>query len=345
MYYFLLGFFLYLFCIIYILRDTKKITNIVICIVLIFLTLMIGFRYDVGVDYLSYERIFLEEWNDFGLEPFYTLINYIVMKANGEFYLVMMISIFITNLFVGIYLKRLKWKPTLILFSLFIYTVSSLFLFTNGVRQGIAISIVFYSVVYIEQKNFKRFFICILLASLFHVSAIVMLILYFIKIKFSKILYLALIFIAYIFVQTEMINKFLNIVVPYIPYYNFYLYTGFLESQSTDVLALGVLVKVLISIYITFINKEENILITFYQIGILLNILAISTFMVARVGFYFYIFDMVVIPMVLMQIKSKLIRRISFIVIFILFLALFIKMLLISPEESNLVYKWIFDIY
>lgn len=71
--------------------------------------------------------------------------------------------------------------------SIFIYlTLTSYLIFFNGARQGLAVSISVISIQFIINRNLTRFVICILIASLFHRTALILIPFYYIlRIQFT----------------------------------------------------------------------------------------------------------------------------------------------------------------
>lgn len=344
MYYFLLFILLYFLFVSIILRKSIYLTPIILFLVMAFITIMMGFRYDVGIDYLNYYLKFLYRWDEFESDPSYTVINYVVTKLGLEFYLVTLISIFITHLFIYIYIVRYNFSPPLAILALTIYTASNLFLYANGMRQGIAVSIVLFASIYVYKKKLLPFILLILLASTFHFSAIFMLVLYFIRFRIDFWKYLLLIFISYLLVATGAINLILKEVTVYIPRYDFYAATELLDADKDSILALGVLLKVIISLVLIYFYKGKyNIIIVYYQIGVILNVLSIGTFMIGRLGYYFYIFDMVAIPYIINKLYPGKNINWLFYLVFASYFILLVKMLILTPENGNLIYKWYFN--
>lgn len=150
------------------------------------LSLLSGLRYNVGVDFQEYERIFeLVRTSDFNSAP---LINLLVKffsyftESNLPIFLVLSIST--TYLFLNFIFKYSKDHfVSLLLFLCFggFYLASF-----NHVRQLLAVSIFLFSIRFILDRKFTKYLICICLASLAHYSALLLLpFFYIVKLKFS----------------------------------------------------------------------------------------------------------------------------------------------------------------
>src|SRR5690606_19464441 len=88
---------------------------------------------------------------------------------------------FTSALFViSIYLFVIKRFSNNYILSVFIYITFGFYTFLfNGLRQGIAMAVCFLALPYLINKNKLKYFLLIVIASLFHTSAWVMLPFYF----------------------------------------------------------------------------------------------------------------------------------------------------------------------
>lgn len=163
---------------------------------IIFLTLLgliipilIGsFRYFVGTDYRAYLNIYEKTHNysliDIFMEKkevlFLIIIKIASLFSNSQVIFAIMSFLTITTLYFTIlnYKEKLSLGFMFFLY-LFMYFTSSF----NLVKQSLAVVLVAYSYRFIFERNMKKFVIFILIASLFHISALFFLPFYFI---FSK---------------------------------------------------------------------------------------------------------------------------------------------------------------
>lgn len=143
-----------------------------IWIKLCFLTMALvgGFRYQVGIDYISYENIFFQD-NIVGYnksEIGYKLLLYIAYYVNGTPQMVFLFASCLTCYFVYKFVEmECDNKP---LSTIIYLCLGPMYFFSwNGVREGIAISIFLYALHYLE-KDWKKYIVVISLAGLFHYS-------------------------------------------------------------------------------------------------------------------------------------------------------------------------------
>ena len=171
-----------------------------ICGFFIFLlTIISGFRYDVGMDFPNYELMYNDPnhpMNNF-LEPSWIFISKIMHFLNLKSVFWFIFTSFIINMNI---LKSLYRYSKSFIFSVCLYIVSTEYYFQsmNIVRQYFAISIIFGFIhLYIERKYLKFLFV-IIVAALFHPSAFFTIPFFLIGIiKFPPFILTLLLFISY----------------------------------------------------------------------------------------------------------------------------------------------------
>lgn len=149
-------------------------------------------RYYVGTDYGTYlyihellsnlnffEYLSLEDNN---IEPGYYALIQVVNLIGLESWFSLAVSSAITIIVAYIAIKKLAPQSTAIAFFLYL-TILLPFTF-NGVRQGIAMSLIMLALSYALTSKPVKYTFSVLLASMFHLSALLMLPLYFIR-KFT----------------------------------------------------------------------------------------------------------------------------------------------------------------
>jgi len=119
----------------------------------------------------------------------------------------------------------------------------------------------------------------------------------------------------------------------------------YIFNENINILSFGVLLNVIfIFILYYFTNEDKNNLdVNYYLIGIIINVLAISSFMFDRIGIYFFIFGISAIPKMIQSIEKKELRFIFFNIALIVALVFFTQSLFLNPQELMLDYKSIFS--
>lgn len=140
---------------------------------------------NVGADTLVYREVFNSLKNVPLNETFsvyrkfehgYQLLTYFFSNVFGSFNLYLFfISVFI-YVVLGYIIYKFSLNP---FFSYVLYIVLGLFDFNlSGLRQSLAMSIVLFSIVFLLNRKFIRFFLTILAASLFHKTALIFIVIY-----------------------------------------------------------------------------------------------------------------------------------------------------------------------
>lgn len=159
-------------------RSTFANKNILYTIVIFICSIVIGLRYNVGVDFLNYEYIYTNQYFE-DVESGYALINKFLfslgLPSPSIFILVAFLQLFLFAK--GVENINQKYLP---LAFFFYFTTLYFFLTLNGMRQTLAFSIFVYSIKFITNKQLLKYIITLLLASTIHKSALTLIPFYFI---------------------------------------------------------------------------------------------------------------------------------------------------------------------
>lgn len=152
--------------------------------VLVIFIMIAGLRWRVMVDTPNYIYNFyhvypsLEEFSfvdyPIGKDPFYVLINSLVISLGGRFYWVQLIEASFVNILVFKYFKR---HSNSIFTCLFFYYITCYFGYSmETMRASFTFAICLYANDYILEKKWIKGYLLLLLAIMFHAQAIVMLV-------------------------------------------------------------------------------------------------------------------------------------------------------------------------
>lgn len=160
----------------------QKSVKWLLAILIVGMSLFIGFRFYVGTDYASYYRTYFRysrmSWgelirvDDPALRIIAKLSSYLVDSPITMFTIAAFIfcTLFVTSIYK--YTERFCY-------SMFLFVCSGTFLDAfNGVKQASAIAIIFFGLRFIKERQFVKYLITILIATLFHSTAILMILLY-----------------------------------------------------------------------------------------------------------------------------------------------------------------------
>ena len=256
------------------------------------LTFIASVRFDVGWDYQTYyhavDEFFLPTLSRF--EPLCLSIALLSVWAGNPYIFFIITSCIIYPLAFYSF-KHYSISPVI---SLIVYVGLFYLSSYSIVRQAIAISICLYAYKYIQRRIFAKYVFCILIASLFHYSAIIALVIYpiYYRIKFKFVIIGLLIVLIFK-------NALLGILS------NYGIYSNYI-AQLNDFKGGGMTRYFYMIIFISFFliikrrgySIEEQRLLSIVSVGLFTPYLLGST-MGERVGFYFLIYYCYLIPLLL----------------------------------------------
>lgn len=191
------------------------------------LILFVGTRLETGDDWGEYTKVFdkiplvSDLWNDngmfllFRMEPGYILFNSVIKSFGGSINEVFLLSSIVVISLFFVFQKRYTLLPFLavLLYMRYGYMQFNMMF----VRQGIAISIFFYSLKYIEDKKIIKYLLINILSSLFHSSLLIVLPLYFvINRRYSNIFLCTVVFISVLLSFFDWMGAILSFFPPFI---------------------------------------------------------------------------------------------------------------------------------
>jgi len=323
---FLLGFFF--------LKKRKKTMLFLISTVLVFFA---GFRYNVGVDYPNYVKIFdgvrYYDTREIGFKYFVDFLHYLGVSSQMMFLLLAIVMQILVYKII-LYYSSNYW------FSIVIFLlIPPFYLETfNGIRQSIATGFFLYSLQFIEQKKLKHYFISnIICAFFFHESILFVMFLFpIINKNFSiknKIFILLGVFV---------FNLFLDLLISYTPYANYLEIDKKVEISSfTYILFFSIALMVLFEKKLPdfkhrriLLNLNYFSLLTLFLVLIQSKDVLIQMFM--RFNNYFFFGFIILIPNLVMAIKNHQTRLVSYIFIIGFSLYYFFITLINSGKHYNL---------
>ena len=283
--------------------------------------LLCGLWNNVGIDYNNYVRLFersneldyaaFSESNGFWtVEPSFYIFSRISMFLTGSSWLLFTIYSSIIVVFFFLALKRLK-TPYLGM-SMFLY-LTIYFLFNMSLmRQGAAISVSFFAATYLLDKKYLPFIGIVLLASLFHFSALLMLLMIPITaiLKRDKSNLLTIGGIALVGILIISLPSLIDIVSS-LPLFDKYVYLSNKGREEifigqTFLLQLGIMLLCLFLYKKTLrVHREVYLLFPMMLIGIVAYSLNFRINYASRLSYYFLISSSVILPYSVSLFKEK----------------------------------------
>jgi hypothetical protein len=312
-------------------KDQKKYLLFIILLLLIFQD---GFRWETGSDWVPYydffyNKISIVKWSTF--EPGYVLLNIAVYYLLPNYTCFLIIHAILIYFF---YISSIKKYTNIPIITILIFYCSFIgYLGMN--RQHIALAICLFSFQFIITKQFNKFLFWVLIATSFHLTAILFLFIYFLNRPIPKIFFVISIlaaiilnpFIAFLFKQ----------LLSNLPFFIAFKLKHALEDEATNTniaTIFGITKRVLIFVLL-YIKKEKlkeiipsiEVMLNVYFLSIIIYIMfnnSIQVF-VGRGNLYFgSLFEIFLMPCFLFLVKKNSGRYIvySFIII-IMFLTFF----------------------
>lgn len=335
-YYILLAILFFMFILQKIISKNKNILYIFIAGVLLFI--VIGFRdYSVGTDTLTYLNLYLISGdyvksyfiNPPGLQSeclFFITTNLIrITGASPRIYFIIT-AIFI-SFSISLFLKRYSKCPFL---SYWLYiTLGMLGISMSALRQILAICITLYSFDYLIKGKRIKYIISVLIASLFHFSAIWILPVYLlrnIKLSLKERIFFLISSVSGAFLMKDFIILFLyRIGGDYSRYYD--------RVNTNGTSPLVVIVAIAISAIgaVLYEKKKEvngvdvfSIIYVFSCINCIILMLSLNIDILSRLAYYFGIINIILLSNAIDAVKNKYLKLIMFLFCMIISLSQFV---------------------
>ena len=285
----------------------KKIKNLsiiyAILVALVFITIS-GLRRGIGDTgmYMHSYRLMVQypDSTDFSRDAGFTAFSFILSQISSNPQTLIFVVALITN---SLNIRMLyKYKSYLEL-QIYLYMASGYFTVTmNGIRQCFAAALVFICTKFIVNGDFKKYLIFILLISLFHGSALIMIPIYFIVRQKAwsknviKLIFLACIGVIFYDLLSEVLFKALqNTQYGY--------YSEFQEGGSSVIRTIVNAVPVILA-YIKRDELEEkwpesNVFINMSLINVIFVAFGMMNWIFNRFCLYFELYNFILLPFII----------------------------------------------
>lgn len=288
-------------------------------------SLITGIRWNVGTDFQGY----LEIYNDIhkgwklnrNIEPGFLLITDLFANLNIHYTFYFGFLAFLQLFFFYFAFKDEKYLLPLI--GVFIIFGGQYHMWVNGTRQSIAACIFVFSIHFIVKRQLFKYILTIFFASLFHQSALILLLFYFIPLKnyFKNKLFTTTLLIVSIFIGlTPTWLSYTNIIEQLfilLGYDNYATRLDFLITENATVMAFGprrvaqtILYLILIWTFQGYYRKNKNNkILLFYNLMILgaihHNLFANASNIFMRPTYYLTIFTPIITSYLLVDLYNR----------------------------------------
>lgn len=314
----------------------------------IFLSLMVMLRdVNIGNDTITYVSSYLRYTQgdtESRMEPGFLIMNKICKFCFESPYSIIVVTGGISMSLYYIFIRKYSnWTFFSVILFVFIgYFDSNM----NLIRQSIAVGILCYSYRFLISKNLLGFITSVLIATSFHTTAIIFIFTWFVfRLKISKksLLIFAILTISIYLFFSIVLSSVLSIIGKY---------EGYQESSYGEggklgsYFAVSIYIVFFIIIYIIyrlvgkikFQQRRLDSLIMICLMGFGLQIISFNFNIISRIAMYFNIFQILLIPKVLMLLSHK--NRIIISTILFTALNLYFWTKITLRPEWNLVYPY-----
>jgi len=304
-----------------------------------------GFRFSVGTDYWGYYRAYDRYINQFWI----SIITYdepgikLIAKLSSYVYNNPATLFFFSSLItVGLSVKTISKYSDMFLFSILLYfLIGPWYGSLNGVRQYLALAVLFAGHRFIIERNIKKYALVVLLAGSFHITALLMIVLYFIPLKKLKLKHI-LVMIAMtllILASYGMVFKLVGTLKNEAIILNAYMTTR-VNILRVLVSLAPVILYVFLRLKKTAFSKTDYFYINIMFVNVAIMFATLNSAYLARFGIYTNIYVVLGLPVLLRNknISNAVLLRIFAIICYSLY-----GYIAISKSGSLNDFQWIFN--
>lgn len=277
---------------------------------LVSLVLVSGLRSNIGDTYFykhtyeinTFTWEFIQSQKDIG----FGILQMLLKSISDDPQVLIFTTALITNTLIVIVLYKYSRMLEL---SLYVYITGGLFLVSmNGMRQVLAAAIAFTALKYIVNGNLKRYILVILIASLFHQSALVLLPIYFlVQFKaWSKATVALLIFSVVIVIGFEQFSSLLFSAIEDTQYGDYENFTeGGASALRVAVFGAPILLAYIGKDKLREIFPQSDYIVNLCLIGLVFMIVSTQNWIFARFSIYFTLYQLILVSWVVKLFRPR----------------------------------------
>lgn len=315
-------------------------------------------HYSVGKDIEVYalsdfmsvknQKSIVSVFTSFGSERLYYLFDYVISKLFGNFRFFLFFHQFIISLLVYKIALSEKNKGNFLLY-IFSYLLLTYNLTFNIIRQSLSIFIVLYSYKYLESRENIKYVIGVIIASMFHTSALICLLFPFIRIVSSwkhKYFYI-IVTSTVIIISYYYLNSILNFVGN--NFSAFRHYSHYIDIfDKTNLSKLYLYTKIFMMMFFLFFssyvckidrkNKNNSFLIYMCILDVVLFYACAFVKYGYRFSYYFYAFNIYFIPRLYNTIQNKFNKKVYILLVVVILITHWVIRNVIVGYDSTVPY-------
>ena len=278
---------------------------------LLLLVLAMGLRYNVGIDYPTYEEIYNNPFSDqaIAIEPIWNFANDILRSFGFKSRVFFLLTSIVT--IVGYYKCIKKISPSFYV-SIILFIISGLYFESaNMVRQYVAMSLLFCSFSDFIEKHWLRYLVWTAAATMFHTSVLLVIPLIILStFHYSKWILWGVWTVSFVF-GNNLLNYLISNFLPFLYEISSYQYEidDFDSGVSSGSLKMfynmiAIFVLVLYSKY-SPINRTVFVLTNMFLLGVVIYNICYLFMPARRLYFYFFPYLIILFPYCISYFKRK----------------------------------------
>ncbi|MBD1378864.1 EpsG family protein [Metabacillus arenae] len=314
--------------------------KLLILFTIVSLVLVSGLRNTIGDTYFYmhlYEtQNFTWEYVLENKDPGFSVLQMILKSITNDPQILLFITALVTNLLIVMTLYK---YTKMIELSIYVYITSGMFIVSmNGVRQFLAAAIIFWTTKFLMDGKFKEYLITVLIASTFHISAMVLIPIYFLvrREAWTKVTFILLTGSIFIVMGFNEFSELLFSLLKDTQYGN---YSNFAEGGANKIRVLVDSVPIIIAFLgrhkLRQLWPKSDIIVNLSMISLLFMIIATQNWIFARFNIYFSLYNLILISWIVCLFKENNKKFIYYSLLVCYFLYFFYEQVL----SINLVYR------
>ncbi len=297
-------------------------------VVAICLVLVAGLRTNIGDTYFymlaytvgdfSWQSILSEK--DIGFSILQVLLKYISHDPQ--------ILVFVTALITNVLIVAVVYHYSrLFEISLYFFITSGMFITSmNDIRQFLAAAIIFAATKYLFEGSWKKYMLVVLFASTFHLSALVLIPMYFIvRRKAWTGTTFVLLFVAILLVLG--FNEFTTVLFSAIENTQYGQYNAFSEGGTNILRVIVVAMPVILAYFgrerLRELYPNSDLIVNLSIVGVAIMVISTQNWIFARMAIYFGLYQLILIAWIITVFRKKDQKLVYYAILFFYFIYFF----------------------
>lgn len=296
--------------------EINKRNKVAVLLVFLIITFFAGFRYqfvDSGV-YRTWYGNLTSDWSIImqSKDPGFTIFALLLRNISTWPQAILIAT---SALIYSLVIYTLYHYSVIFELSIYLFLTNGLFLLSiNGIRQFIAASIIFSAIRLLFDGKFFKYFLVILIASTFHASALIMIPVYFIARRkaWSIITLFLFLIVAVAYLKFDSLFPIFEEIIEGTQYagnLNYFKRSGI----GANIIRFFV---VLLPLVLAFFERnniknlwdKSDIIFNLSILNAIIMLFSTYNFIIARLCFYFQIYDILLIPILIKSIKKNILK-------------------------------------